>query len=426
MGPSSIALAACRCGIILSLVALVHQLFAASAFQPNPPTAIVACSRQSSQRSRSIQKCDNFAAVRGDDGAHKDESSAADKADPELGRAYSKLSRLYVGGGPGTVSATLSVGARIHLSSDQSHYLTKVMRIFGKSKKNRRHNDDESLAQCVRLFDGINGEWLAKVSIIDDEDVKNRRRQRGVPSNLSAECLLQLRQQQQERHNNEQDLPWLLFAPIKKHRAKILMEKCTELGAGRFVPILTDRTDPAAVTGCIGAHQSTDALEKLAVQALEASEQCERLSVPIVAANVATGSVQVQDEGESSILWDVATLLENWCGCENKEVKWENRRLLVCRERMPGNGILSRLRGGDTSECVSRSEHVAFLVGPEGGWSADEEQLFEQYEAQHPEKIQSISLGDFILRAETAAMTCIAGWNLSQEASISSPPDSNA
>ena len=421
---SSAALAACRCGIILSLVALVHQLTAACAFQPNPPTAIVACSRQSSQRNRSIQGCDNFAAVRGDDDAHKDESSTADQPNPEIDRAYSKLSRLYVGGGPGTVSATLSEGAHIQLSPDQSHYLTKVMRIFGKSKKNRRHNDDESLTQCVRLFDGINGEWLAKVSMMDNNE--NRRRQRGVPSNLSAECLLQLRQQQQQHHSNEQELPWLLFAPIKKHRAKLLMEKCTELGAGRFVPILSDRTDPAAVTGCIGAHQSTDALEKLAVQALEASEQCERLSVPIVMANVATGSVQVQDEGESSILWDVATLLENWCGCENKEVKWENRRLLVCRERMPGNGILSRLRGDDTVECVSRSEHVAFMVGPEGGWSAEEEQLFEQYEAQHPDKIQSISLGDFVLRAETAAMTCIAGWNLSQEVSISSSSDSNA
>ena len=425
MGPSSIAaLAACRCGIILLLVALVHQLSAASAFQPNPPTAIVACSRQSSQRSRSIQGCDNFATVRGDDDAHED------KSDPELGRAYSRLSRLYVGNGPGT----LSEGANIQLSPDQSHYLTKVMRIFGKSKNNRRHNDDESLTQCVRLFDGINGEWLAKVSMIDDdEDVgaggghrKNRRRQRGVPSNLSAECLLQLRQQHQQHHSSEQDLPWLLFAPIKKHRAKILMEKCTELGAGRFVPILTERTDPAAVTGCIGAHQSTDALEKLAVQALEASEQCERLSVPIVTANVATGSVQVKDEEGASNLWDVATLLENWCGCENKQVKWENRRLLVCRERMPGNGILSQLRGDDTLECVSRSEHVAFMVGPEGGWSAEEEQLFEQYEAQHPDKIQSISLGDFVLRAETAAMTCIAGWNLSQEVSISSSSDSNA
>jgi len=93
---------------------------------------------------------------------------------------------------------------------------------------------------------------------------------------------------------------------------------------------------------------------------------------------------------------------------------------------MPGNGILSQLRGDDTLECVSRSEHVAFMVGPEGGWSAEEEQLFEQYEAQHPDKIQSISLGDFVLRAETAAMTCIAGWNLSQEVSISSSSDSNA
>ena len=82
---------------------------------------------------------------------------------------------------------------------------------------------------------------------------------------------------------------------------------------------------------------------------------------------------------------------------------------------MPGNSILSRLgNDGDTSKTNKRGG-VAFLVGPEGGWSEEEENLFEQYAAQHHEIIQSVSLGDFVLRAETAAMTCIAAWNLSCE-----------
>ena len=352
----------------------------------------------------------------------QDEDHAGEQGDGILvpkEKGYSKLSRLFVGGNPGRASATLCKGARVHLSADQSHYLSNVMRIFGKGKRNRRHGssgDDENLAQCVRLFDGVNGEWLARVSTVEDDGTdtatdagrnKNRRRKRGAPSNLSAQCLLQLRQQ---HHSNEEDLPWLLFAPIKKHRAKFLVEKCTELGAAKFVPIITDRTDPAAVTGCIGIHQSMDSLEKLSVQALEASEQCERLSVPAVAPNIDTTSL------EDPEIWDVPTLLEKWCACDNSDESiTSNRRLLVCRERMPGNSILSRLgNDGDTSKTNKRGG-VAFLVGPEGGWSEEEENLFEQYAAQHHEIIQSVSLGDFVLRAETAAMTCIAAWNLSCE-----------
>ena len=178
----------------------------------------------------------------------------------------------------------------------------------------------------------------------------------------------------------------------------------------KFVPIISDRTDPAAVTGCIGAHQSMDALEKLSVQALEASEQCERLSVPVVTTSIAASSVE---EPET---WDVPTLLEKWCGSDNgDEDITANRRLLVCRERMPGNGILSRLANEGGALKNDKRKSVAFLVGPEGGWSEEEEKLFEQYAAHHHEIIQSVSLGDFVLRAETAAMTCIAAWNLSRE-----------
>ena len=392
-----------------------------TAFQPIPSTYIAAslAHRQSPSwpTRRSPRTCSQASAAAA--AVTEDEDHVGEQGDIIVPKekTYSKLSRLYVGGSPGRSSATLCKGARVHLSADQSHYLSNVMRIFGKGKRNKRHDssgDDENLAQCVRLFDGVNGEWLARVSAVDDHDAdidagrkKNRRRKRGAPSNLSAECLLQLRQQ---HHSNEDELPWLLFAPIKKHRAKVLVEKCTELGCGKFVPIISDRTDPAAVTGCIGAHQSMDALEKLSVQALEASEQCERLSVPVVTTSIAASSVE---EPET---WDVPTLLEKWCGSDNgDEDITANRRLLVCRERMPGNGILSRLANEGGALKNDKRKNVAFLVGPEGGWSEEEEKLFEQYAAHHHEIIQSVSLGDFVLRAETAAMTCIAAWNLSRD-----------
>ena len=405
MRPSSIGVRACRCGVVLSLVAVHHST---TAFQPIPSTFIAGSPAHRENTCwptrRSPRYCSQESTAAAAAAVAEDEDHVGEQGDiivPKEG-GYSKLSRLYVGGDHGRASATLYKGARVQLSADQSHYLSNVMRIFGKGKKNKRHGgsgEDENLAQCVRIFDGVSGEWLARVSAVEDDNAdgdagrqKNRRRKRGLPSNLSAECLLQLRQQ---HHGNEGDLPWLLFAPIKKHRAKFLVEKCTELGASMFVPIITDRTDPAAVTG----------FEKLAVQALEASEQCERLTVPVVIPNLASSA----DKEET---WDVPTLLEKWCASYNSDNGiTANRRLLVCRERMPKNGILFRL--GDAPEKNERG-CVAFLVGPEGGWSAEEERLFEHYAAQHHEIIQSVSLGNFVLRAETAAMTCIAAWNLSR------------
>lgn len=422
-GPSSMALA-CRCGVVLSLVA--HH--STSAFQPIPSTAIVVHvslgnrQRRSSIGSRSTPRQCVKSVKTGEDHVHPVRDGFAPNK-----RIYSKLPRLYVGINNDPGRAILCEGARIQLSADQSHYLSTVMRIFGKGKKNKTRggDGDENLSQCVRLFDGVNGEWLARVSFVENDSVgpddgrrKNRRQKRGAPSNLSAECLLQLRQQQQQRHGNEEALPWVLFAPIKKHRAKFLIEKCTELGAGKFVPIITDRTDPGAVSGCIGVHQSTDALEKLAVQALEASEQCERLSVPVVSANFASSFIWTDGirEEKTATLYDISTLLEKWFECHNDdEAISTKRRLLICRERMPGNGMLSRLGQNDGDSGTYKKNSVAFLVGPEGGWSEAEEQLFEQYEARCPVMIQSVSLGDFVLRAETAAMTCIAAWNLSQD-----------
>jgi 16S rRNA (uracil1498-N3)-methyltransferase len=55
---------------------------------------------------------------------------------------------------------------------------------------------------------------------------------------------------------------------------------------------------------------------------------------------------------------------------------------------------------------------VAFLVGPEGGWSPDEEQRFDDMAKRNPEKIHCVSLGTSVLRAETAAMTAIAAYSL--------------
>ena len=187
-----------------------------------------------------------------------------------------------------------------------------------------------------------------------------------------------------------------------------MIEKCTELGAGMFVPIISERSDSSAAAACIGSSsssreyedgmQSFEGLEKLAIQALEASEQCERLNVPsVLPSAVSTGD-------NSNPWWDAKMLLKKWCD-KNDSVA-QNRVLMICRERTSGNTILSRLR-----DC-NDADGVAFLIGPEGGWSPKEEALFDQYQEHAPLLVQGVSLGSFVLRAETAAITCVAACNL--------------
>ena len=349
-------------------------------------------------------------------------------------RQFSSLPRLYTGPSvhgifrsteTKTSVPTLGEGVKVQLTPDQSHYVSNVMRLFKKGKKKAEKRviaDGDTctvdVSQCVRIFDGKNGEWLARVSAIqhdvqEDENQQQqqqqqqqhrRKRKRDTTPSLYAECLHQLRTQETRQS------PWVFFAPIKKHRAKLMIEKCTELGAGKFVPIITERTDSSAVSACIGSSgssrgkdggmQSFEGLEKLVIQALEASEQCERLSVPCVLPSAVP-------TGNKDNLWDTEALLKNWCN--NDASVAQNRILLICRERRSEDTctILStRLRDG------GYADGVAFLIGPEGGWSPEEEALFDQYQEDAPLLVQGVSLGSYVLRAETAAITCVAACNL--------------
>jgi RsmE family RNA methyltransferase len=63
---------------------------------------------------------------------------------------------------------------------------------------------------------------------------------------------------------------------------------------------------------------------------------------------------------------------------------------------------------------IGRISPVAFLVGPEGGWSAGEQALLDEQEVAS-DRIHSVSLGDLVLRAETAAMTAVGSYMLFQD-----------
>ncbi|MFN7709920.1 MAG: 16S rRNA (uracil(1498)-N(3))-methyltransferase [Holosporales bacterium] len=152
----------------------------------------------------------------------------------------------------------------------------------------------------------------------------------------------------------------LAFVPIKPNRLAFMLEKAVELGVASLTPVISQRCQVRDLK-----------VDKLKAHIIEASEQCERLDVPY--------------------LYD-AISLEDFL--KNAPFK----RVLAADERRCAPALLAIAQqpGYD-------GESTAVLVGPEGGFSEDE---FGMMAAQS--KITPFSLGETILRAETAALAAIA------------------
>ena len=141
----------------------------------------------------------------------------------------------------------------------------------------------------------------------------------------------------------------LAFSMLKKDKNEWVIQKCTELGVTHFLPMLSDRTEKTGFD-----------MERAHKIAIEAAEQCGRHDIPLISEPQSV--MQVVSEYSEHMPMYVADM---------------------------GNDIPSEI---DVDKLM-------ILVGPEGGWSDAERQLFKQKDLPH------IGLGDFTLRAETA---CIA------------------
>lgn len=152
---------------------------------------------------------------------------------------------------------------------------------------------------------------------------------------------------------------WLIFAPIKKARTDFIVEKAVELGAARIVPVQTRHTNSERIRQ-----------DRLQAHALEAAEQCGATFVPEVADLV-----------------PLDRLLSSFP---------PDRKLLWCDEAMVGQApALSGTRG----------QAWAILIGPEGGFSAD-----EQARLRALPQVVPLALGPRILRADTAAVAALTLW----------------
>ncbi len=157
----------------------------------------------------------------------------------------------------------------------------------------------------------------------------------------------------------------LLFAPLKGERLGFLVEKATELGVSNFCPLFTERTVPSQVN-----------FDKLEWRAMEAAEQCERMTLPVFHEMLTLGET-----------------LETW----NKNIP-----ILFCEERTSSKPLYDVLS--------SLSLPCAFLVGPEGGFSDQEKELLHSYSF-----VYSVFLGKRILRSETAALAVLSSLLLFPE-----------
>lgn len=240
--------------------------------------------------------------------AHLTQAPAAESGRPKV--------RLYL-------EQPLGDGQQVTLPAPAAHYLFNVMRMGAGDR--------------VALFNGTSGEWAAE---LHPEGKRGGR----------AQCLRQTAPQRAPA-----DL-WLLFAPLKKARTDFLVEKATELGAARLVPVQTAFTNAERLRR-----------DRLTAQVIEAAEQCGATHVP-----------QVED------LRPLGAVLDGWP---------EGRTLFWADESRPGAGP------------PATPGPAAILIGPEGGFSPAERERLRALPFVRP-----MGLGPRILRAETAAVAALTLW----------------
>lgn len=232
------------------------------------------------------------------------------------------------------VDEDLDDGVTITLGREQSHYLANVM--------------CAKVSEGVALFNGRDGEWSSEITALGKRVIDLR-------------VAVHLRPQAEEP-----DL-WLAFAPIKHGRIDFFAAKATELGVARFLPVMTTRTQVMRVN-----------TSRLRANAIEAAEQCERLTVPEI------------DEPVS-----LADMLANWPA---------ERRLLVGDETGGGRPIAEAARDiEEAGSAAGANLPCAVLVGPEGGFTATELDELDKLTF-----VTKIGLGPRIMRADTAAIAALS------------------
>jgi 16S rRNA (uracil1498-N3)-methyltransferase len=218
-------------------------------------------------------------------------------------------------------SNILSANLTDKLDKSQSHYLTKVMRV----KEN----------EVFSLFNK-EGEWEAKILGI-------------------SKSIVEFKTTKQLRHKENTKELWLAFSPIKSNYQNFMIQKATELGVTKFLPIIFDRTVVRKI--------NKERLEKIVI---EASEQSNRINVPLI---------------ESSQNLD-SFLKKNTMNLIFTDLNSDNIKV-------------------DKSELTDKP--VCIIIGPEGDFSETERDRILSFKG-----VQSVKINENILRSETAVISAIS------------------
>ena len=225
----------------------------------------------------------------------------------------------------------ISLKKTITITTKQLHYLINVMR--------KKKND------TLLIFNSVDGEYLAKIS------------------QIYKKYVVLIIDKKIRDVETEIDL-WILFAPVKKVPTEYIMQKATELGASKIFPVITDRT----ITKQINLKRMQDI-------AIEASEQCDRLTIPEI-----FEVKKIKDVIES----------------------WDKKRTILYGDET--------IRKRDEIKFDFQNFHSkslgAILIGPEGGFNNDEINYLRKKSF-----IKPIDLGPRILRSDTAVISTIVLWH---------------
>jgi len=218
---------------------------------------------------------------------------------------------------------SLSLNFESKLDRSQSHYLTKVMRI--------------KIGESFSLFNK-NGEWSAKVNQIS----------KGV---VEFSLIEKLRQKE-----NTKEI-WLAFSPIKSNYFNFMIQKATELGVTKFIPIIFDRT--------IVRKINNERVKKIII---EASEQSNRINVPVLEKPQNLVKFLNNNSGKIDLIFtDLNT------SKKNLEI---NKRA---------------------------NKPLCTIIGPEGDFAENERKQILNFKGVKP-----IKINENILRAETATISVIS------------------
>ena len=225
--------------------------------------------------------------------------------------------RLYF---PDKIQSDLSP----HLPKEQTHYVKDVMRL--------------KIGDKLSIFNTL-GEWNAAIESYEKNGAK-----------------IKIMEKVRDK-DNEKNI-WLAFSPIKQNPLNFVIQKGTELGVRKFIPILSDRT--------IVREVNIERIKKIIV---EASEQSNRISVPEI-------------NKPDSLKNFLSIFPKNGC-------------LIFCDINSNQNNLKNIFeKKVDGPVCI--------LIGPEGDFSENERKMIIDHNQTY-----SISLAKNILKSETAALSAI-------------------